>query len=220
MRFNMDGVTRRYGVEGSTPRRSAFGPEMRAQSRGEWPGVRSTLRLGLLGLAECVGGGARPPNDDEGGPRFGTGPRARCGEFIAGNCESVGIRPTGGFAVDVGGGSRPGGGGGGIMEGWRAVGRPRDGAGPGAVGLRRGAGWELGAIGALSRLKLGTLIDGGFDATAFGVVCSSSGSAIVGGGGATFGRGGGSIDETSPLAALREDEVLVAGVVGFPWLTS
>ena len=101
------------------------------------------------------------------------------------------------------------------MEEWFALGRPRAGAGPGAVGSLRGAGWELGAIGALSRLKLGTAIDGGLDATALGVVCSS-GSAMVGGGGATFGRGGGGIDKASLFAGLDEDVVLVAVVVAFP----
>lgn len=105
------------------------------------------------------------------------------------------------------------------MEDWFALGRPRAGAGPGAVGSLRGAGWELGAIGALSRLKLGTAIDGGLDATALGVVCSS-GSAMVGGGGATFGRGGGGIEEASLFAGFDEDVVLVAVVVAFPWSLS
>lgn len=87
----MDGVTRRYGDDGSTPRKSALGPDIRAQSSGECPGSSVTCRLGLFGLDECVGGGARPagarPPD---GPRFGTGPRARCAELAAGNCASVG----------------------------------------------------------------------------------------------------------------------------------
>lgn len=33
--------------------------ERRAQSRGEWPGVRRTFFRGFVGMAECVGGGAR-----------------------------------------------------------------------------------------------------------------------------------------------------------------
>ncbi len=33
--------------------------ERRAQSRGEWPGVRRTFLRGFAGTAECVGGGAR-----------------------------------------------------------------------------------------------------------------------------------------------------------------
>jgi hypothetical protein len=37
---------------------------MRAQSSGEWPGERRTLRLGFLGMEEWVGGGARPEDDD------------------------------------------------------------------------------------------------------------------------------------------------------------
>jgi hypothetical protein len=87
----------------------------RAQSRGEWPGVRRTLRFGFVGGAEWVGGRARD-EDEFGGPRFGRGPRdggamrppraggairpaagvgwslgvprgasARCAEFMAGN---------------------------------------------------------------------------------------------------------------------------------------
>lgn len=75
-------------MEGSTPRKSELGPEMRAQSRGEWPGVNRTLRLGFFGFDECVGGGARPEDGaarPPPGPRLGTGPRARCAELAAGN---------------------------------------------------------------------------------------------------------------------------------------
>ena len=61
---------------------------MRAQSSGEWPGVRTTCRLGLAGLEECVGGGARPEEEEDddaaGGPLLGVGPRARWAEFGAG----------------------------------------------------------------------------------------------------------------------------------------
>ena len=46
----------------------------RAQSRGECPGVRRTLRRGFVGMLLCVGGGAR--EDEEGGPRLGMGARA------------------------------------------------------------------------------------------------------------------------------------------------
>lgn len=35
--------------------------ERRAQSSGEWPGVSCTFLRGLVGGAEWVGGGARPP---------------------------------------------------------------------------------------------------------------------------------------------------------------
>ena len=52
--------------------------ERRAQSRGEWPGVRSTLRLGLLGMDVCVGGGARENEEEEEegwGRRLGSGER-------------------------------------------------------------------------------------------------------------------------------------------------
>lgn len=55
----MDGVTFRYGVPGGRFRRSDEGElARRAQSRGEWPGSRITLRDGFDGLLECVGGGA------------------------------------------------------------------------------------------------------------------------------------------------------------------
>jgi hypothetical protein len=93
--------------------------ERRAQSSGEWPGVRRTLRLGLLGIEECVGGGAREKEDEEegAGRRFGRGerdggggiredagtglrrggarvpPDARWAEFIAGN-EGMGGDPS------------------------------------------------------------------------------------------------------------------------------
>jgi hypothetical protein len=43
----------------------------RAQSRGEWPGVRRTFLRGLAGIEVCVGGGARP---EDIGFRFGMGP--------------------------------------------------------------------------------------------------------------------------------------------------
>jgi hypothetical protein len=59
MRLSIDGVTLRYGVPGGSPRRSDVGPlASRAQSSGEWPGSSTTLRDGLAGLDECVGGGA------------------------------------------------------------------------------------------------------------------------------------------------------------------
>jgi hypothetical protein len=54
----------------------AVGEEVsRAQSRGEWPGVKRTLRFGFVGGAEWVGGNARE-EEDVGGPRLGRGPRA------------------------------------------------------------------------------------------------------------------------------------------------
>lgn len=65
---------------------------MRAQSSGEWPGSRVTLRLGFEGAAECVGGGARPPPPPPPAPRLGMGARARCAELAAGNWASVGGR--------------------------------------------------------------------------------------------------------------------------------
>ncbi len=57
------------------PRRSAVGPEMRAQSSGEWPGVSTTCRDGFAGLLVCDGGGANDDavEDAAGGRRFGAG---------------------------------------------------------------------------------------------------------------------------------------------------
>lgn len=51
-----------------------------------------TLRLGLAGLEESVGGGARPEEDAE-EPRSGAGPRARWAELGAGNWLREGMRP-------------------------------------------------------------------------------------------------------------------------------
>jgi hypothetical protein len=101
---------------------------MRAQSSGEWPGVRRTLRLGLFGFEECVGGSARPEEleVDAIGLRLGIGPRARWAELAAGNC---GMRPAGGRlllgAGETGEAPIRGGGrrGGGIMEPDEAEGR-------------------------------------------------------------------------------------------------
>lgn len=110
------------------PRRLAVGEdERRAQSRGEWPGVRSTARRGLAGGVVCVGGGASPL---EGGRRFGRGerefgrvrldvgcgcslrvggPRARCAELAAGKRGTGGrdggevcLFEDGAFKVNVG----------------------------------------------------------------------------------------------------------------------
>lgn len=54
------GGTRRYGAPGPRLRRSADGlADKRAQSSGLRPGERVTLREGLAGFEECVGGGAR-----------------------------------------------------------------------------------------------------------------------------------------------------------------
>lgn len=90
------------------PRRSALGPEMRAQSRGEWPGSSVILREGFAGLEESVGGGAREEDGRMGlllvMPRGGRGPRARWAELGAGK------------GARVGGGRRFGRGGGGIVD--------------------------------------------------------------------------------------------------------
>lgn len=64
-------------MEGGRPRRSDVGDwARRAQSIGEWPGVNFTCLEGLVGIEECVGGGARV---EVPGARLGTG-RERFGE--------------------------------------------------------------------------------------------------------------------------------------------
>ena len=56
--------------------RLAFGELVsRAQSRGECPGVRRTLRRGFVGMELWVGGGAREEREVVGGPRLGRGER-------------------------------------------------------------------------------------------------------------------------------------------------
>lgn len=99
-----------------------------------------------------------------------------------------------------------------------------EGAGPRTEGTRRGAGLGLRVEGA-SREKLGTTCEGGLEAEAFGVVCSSC-SAMVGGGGTTRGRGGGGMDTLSswrdcggPVCApglLLSDEVAVVRFLSWP----
>lgn len=61
----------------------------RAQSRGEWLGVRRTFLEGLLGMELCVGGGKRDDVEDwvVGGPRLGSEERGM---------EGGGIRPGAG----------------------------------------------------------------------------------------------------------------------------
>lgn len=122
-------------MEGGRPRRSDVGDwARRAQSIGEWPGVRCTCLEGLVGIEECVGGGARV---EVPGARLGTG-RERFGEgadegrreelFLAAGAR-VGIRRacvagTGGGAMEAGEGptvdentgARGGGGGGGMRS--------------------------------------------------------------------------------------------------------
>ncbi len=126
---------------------------MRAQSSGEWPGSSVTCRLGLAGMDVCVGGGARPPPPEDGGPRLGTGPRARWAELAAGNWLSTGGRG----AAD----NRDGRGGGGIME------DAEDGFGVGRGG---------GGMDPVEREKLGGGGILGCTAVAFGVVGDSSSS--------------------------------------------
>lgn len=58
-------------MEGGRPRKSEVGDwARRAQSIGEWPGVRFTCLEGLVGMQEWVGGGARV---EVPGARLGTG---------------------------------------------------------------------------------------------------------------------------------------------------
>lgn len=199
-------------MEGGRLRRSALGPEMRAQSSGEWPGVRITLRLGLEGLAECVGGGRSEEEEEGVGPRLGTGPRARWGEFAAGKAARRG--GTGPREEEGGGGGmlpRPGrefvevllkrGGGGGML--------PRPGAGGGGMLPRPRVGVGFAPVvrpveeGSL-RENEGTAGPAGVEGVALGVVCSSSGSDITGAG-VAFGRrmiaGGGGMARASFFGA-------------------
>jgi hypothetical protein len=78
--------------------------QRRAQSRGEWPGVRRTLRRGLAGMELCVGGRAREDDEaeeeEDGGPRFGRGERG-------GSVSSPAVPgPGGGCRVGRRGGAR------------------------------------------------------------------------------------------------------------------
>lgn len=71
----------------------AEGEEVRrAQSKGEWPGVRRTFFRGLVGIAECVGGGANE-NEDFVGVRLGSW----IGERMGGD-----IRPAVPWGLSVG----------------------------------------------------------------------------------------------------------------------
>lgn len=71
-------------MEGGRLRKLEVGEEVRrAQSRGEWLGVRRTFLRGLEGMEVWVGGGAREgaASEEEGlrfgrGERLGRGPRA------------------------------------------------------------------------------------------------------------------------------------------------
>ena len=61
---------------GGRPVRLEEGEDVRrAQSSGECPGVRRTLRRGLVGMELWVGGGTRDEKPLDGGPRFGRGER-------------------------------------------------------------------------------------------------------------------------------------------------
>lgn len=86
-----DGGTFKYGVPAGRPRRSAPGDEDRwAQSSGEWPGVSRTLRRGLVGMEEWVGGGAREEAVDGAGRRLGRGERKGGGMRLDGTVERRG----------------------------------------------------------------------------------------------------------------------------------
>lgn len=87
----------------------------RAQSRGEWPGLRLTCREGFLGMDVAVGGGMRPPGEEAAaaaGRRFGMGRDARVGvgEALRGLVSEgmrplrVGMRFVGGVGIRVAGG--------------------------------------------------------------------------------------------------------------------
>lgn len=182
-----------------------MGPEMAAQSSGEWPGSRRTFRDGFWGLDVMVGGGVRPEEEVVGGPRAGAGPRARWMEFAAGNWLREGIRPAGGL-LDV------------------------DNDGLGGGGLEKdGGGMYNESFAALleidvpsSRENVGTEGDG-FDGRAFGVV-SSLGSIKVGVSLSVGGGGGGMSAASLTLASLTlasdfARPLRPSGDVAFPfWL--
>lgn len=63
----------------------------RAQSSGEWPGVKRTFLRGLVGMELCVGGGAREEDMLE-GARFGRGDRMGGGVVRAGEGWRAGRR--------------------------------------------------------------------------------------------------------------------------------
>jgi len=114
----MLGVTRRYGADGPPGRfrRSALEVESRAQSRGEWPGVRTTCREGLAGLVLWDGGGARVEEPGcRGWRREGRGDGRG---LEVGRGARVGGRAGGGMSVGglAGGAINPDGFGGGAMR--------------------------------------------------------------------------------------------------------
>jgi hypothetical protein len=77
---NRDGGTRRYGVDGGSPRRLASGLlERCAQSRGECPGVNWAFSRGLVRIAVRLGGRARDEFDAS-GARIGRGEREGGGD--------------------------------------------------------------------------------------------------------------------------------------------
>lgn len=154
---------------GGRLRRSALGPDMRAQSSGEWPGARATSRdLEGAGPLVCVGGGAR--EDAPGGPRLGIGSVERERDDADGEGWVSGGRRGGCGAPRedraAGGPIAPGRGGGAIAPG-RGGGAMRPGAeglsGVDNEGAARGV-WRggAGAVGAvvssseLEREKLGS----------------------------------------------------------------
>lgn len=83
----------------------------RAQSMGECPGVSFTCLVGFFGIAECVGGGARPDMPAPAPPRLGMG-RLRLRLSAAGDEDEgdgieelrEGIRGAGGGAIKPGDG--------------------------------------------------------------------------------------------------------------------
>ena len=190
-----EGVTRRYGVPGSKPRRSPpVGPpgdESRAQSSGEHPGSSVTFRDGFDGLLVCVGGGARVEvpgcrANCWGAPRGGRGDGR-------GGAESVDEGEDPGIGFSVGGARRVGGGGGGIScEAGAGAGAESEGMGGGGMAAppavvdvvvdgreRETAAAEAGGSG--DSTNVGTPLSVSWVAEALGVVCgeeSSSSSSL------------------------------------------
>lgn len=172
----MLGVTRRYdaGAPGPRPRRSAVGwLASRAQSRGECPGSSVTLRLGLLGLLACVGGGARvevPGWRSYCAWRFGRGEGRAVGGAARREDEAGVVRVLFSF-----GGRESRGGGGGIDIAGDAVGPSTGGAGGFIAAVLRAtaaaeAGGSITVEGDSEKEGMDPLA-GAMEAEAFGVVC-------------------------------------------------
>lgn len=163
--------------------------DRRAQSRGLWPGVKSTFLRGLVGIEVCVGGGARE-KEVVVGVRFGSW----IGERIGGD-----MRPAVPWGLGVGRAPRRGGRLAPPEARWAEFGAGKEGGGARfedarCAELREG---KEGAGGEEERVKVGTV----------GVLSSSSlrgGEDCFGGSFLKGGGGGG-------MAFLSISALLIAG---------